>query len=70
MSNSKSGYESLVEAAMVASQKFSPIQQKEVVLKALDTAFPKPILSFVSLISCFHFLLKDFQVRTYFQAII
>lgn len=46
--NSKSGYESLVEAATVASQKFNLIQQREVTIQALDKAFPKPILSLVS----------------------
>ncbi|XP_061338139.1 beta-carotene isomerase D27, chloroplastic-like [Gastrolobium bilobum] len=43
LSNSKSGYESLVEAATVASQKFSPIQQREVVIQALNIAIPNPI---------------------------
>ncbi|KAL4604684.1 hypothetical protein ACB092_10G207800 [Castanea dentata] len=42
--NSMSGYESLVEAARVASQKFNPIQQREVVIDALERAFPRPIL--------------------------
>ncbi|KAK4560239.1 hypothetical protein RGQ29_009137 [Quercus rubra] len=42
--NGMSGYESLVEAARVASQKFNPIQQREVVIKALERAFPRPIL--------------------------
>ncbi|RDX89727.1 Beta-carotene isomerase D27, chloroplastic, partial [Mucuna pruriens] len=46
-SNDKSGYESLVEAATVAKQKFDPIQQQEVIIQALDRAFPKPILSFI-----------------------
>ncbi|KAK7355857.1 hypothetical protein VNO80_15121 [Phaseolus coccineus] len=42
--NSKSGYESLVEAATMASQNFSPIQQHQVVTKSLYRAFPKPML--------------------------
>ncbi|ESW16672.1 hypothetical protein PHAVU_007G175900 [Phaseolus vulgaris] len=45
--NSKSGYESLVEAATMASQNFSPIQQHQVVTKSLDRAFPKPMLLLV-----------------------
>ncbi|EYU46537.1 hypothetical protein ABFS82_04G033300 [Erythranthe guttata] len=40
----KSGYEGLIEAATMASQKFSPIKQREVVMQTLD-AYPKPILS-------------------------
>ncbi|KAK9281248.1 hypothetical protein L1049_004144 [Liquidambar formosana] len=43
--NSKSGYESLVEAARVVSRNFNPIQQRELVIQALDKAFPRPILS-------------------------
>lgn len=46
--NSKSGYESLVEAATVASQNFSPIQQHQLVIEALERAFPKPMLLLVS----------------------
>lgn len=46
--NNKSGYEGLVEAANVAKHKFSPVQQQEVVIQALDKAFPKPILDLVS----------------------
>ncbi|KAK7245420.1 hypothetical protein RIF29_40266 [Crotalaria pallida] len=45
--NSKSGYESLVEAATVASQKLNPIQQREAAIQALDRAIPKPILSMI-----------------------
>ncbi|WJX12079.1 Beta-carotene isomerase d27, chloroplastic [Trifolium repens] len=47
ISNNKSGFDSLVEAATVASQKFNTIQQQEVILDALDRAFPKPILSVI-----------------------
>ncbi|XP_004495151.1 beta-carotene isomerase D27, chloroplastic [Cicer arietinum] len=47
ISNNKSGFDSLVEAATVASQKFSSVQQHEVVLEALDRAFPRPILSMI-----------------------
>lgn len=46
--NRKSGYESLVEAARAASHKFNPIQQREVVIQALERAFPRPILSLAS----------------------
>ncbi|KAK7345873.1 hypothetical protein VNO77_16486 [Canavalia gladiata] len=42
--NCKNGYESLVEAAIVASQNFSPIQQHQLVIQALQRAFPKPML--------------------------
>ncbi|XP_057438613.1 beta-carotene isomerase D27, chloroplastic [Lotus japonicus] len=45
--NHKSGYEGLVEAANVAKHKFSPVQQQEVVIQALDKAFPKPILDLI-----------------------
>ncbi|XP_014495686.1 beta-carotene isomerase D27, chloroplastic [Vigna radiata var. radiata] len=47
LSNNKSGYESLVEAATVAKHKFDPIEQQEVIIQALDRAFPRPILSFI-----------------------
>ncbi|XP_027938442.1 beta-carotene isomerase D27, chloroplastic-like isoform X2 [Vigna unguiculata] len=45
--NSKSGYESLVEAATMASQNFSPSQQRQVVTQALHRAFPKPMFLLV-----------------------
>ncbi|KAG5033030.1 hypothetical protein JHK82_016597 [Glycine max] len=48
LGNNKSGFESLVEAATVAKQKFDPIQQQEVIIQALHKALPKPILSLVS----------------------
>ncbi|TKY52679.1 Beta-carotene isomerase D27 [Spatholobus suberectus] len=48
--NSKSGYESLVEAATTASQRFSPIQQHQVVIQALDRAFPKPMLLLIRIL--------------------
>ncbi|XP_019453126.1 PREDICTED: beta-carotene isomerase D27, chloroplastic-like isoform X2 [Lupinus angustifolius] len=44
LSNSKSGYESLVEASTMASKEFNHIQQQQVVIQALDRAFPRPIL--------------------------
>ncbi|XP_027353345.1 beta-carotene isomerase D27, chloroplastic-like [Abrus precatorius] len=47
LGNNKSGYESLVEAATAAKLKFDPIHQQEVVIQALDRAFPKPILSLI-----------------------
>ncbi|KAI9118891.1 hypothetical protein K1719_009566 [Acacia pycnantha] len=45
--NSKSGYDSLVEAATVVSQKFNPFQQRGIVIQALEKSFPRPILSFI-----------------------
>ncbi|CAL5357452.1 unnamed protein product [Camellia sinensis] len=45
--NDKSGYESLVEAATMASRKFNLIRQRELVIKALDKAFSSPILSMI-----------------------
>ncbi|KAK7393486.1 hypothetical protein VNO78_22043 [Psophocarpus tetragonolobus] len=42
--NSKNGYESLVEAATVASQRFSATEQHQVVIQTLDRAFPKQML--------------------------
>ncbi|KAG4981916.1 hypothetical protein JHK87_026665 [Glycine soja] len=42
--NNKSGYESLVDAATVASQRFSPLKQHQLVIQSLDRAFPKPML--------------------------
>ncbi|XP_020990681.2 beta-carotene isomerase D27, chloroplastic-like [Arachis duranensis] len=46
-SNRKSGYESLVEAAMVAYKEFNSNEQKEVIIQALDRAFPRPILMLI-----------------------
>ncbi|KAI9180643.1 hypothetical protein LWI28_006882 [Acer negundo] len=43
--NSKSGYESLVEAATAVSRNSNTNQQRELVIQALDKAFPTPILS-------------------------
>ncbi|XP_043692035.1 beta-carotene isomerase D27, chloroplastic [Telopea speciosissima] len=45
--NNKSGYDSLVEAATAAAQSFNPKEQQEVVLRALEKAFPLPILSLI-----------------------
>ncbi|KOM35081.1 hypothetical protein LR48_Vigan02g123100 [Vigna angularis] len=45
LKNSKSGYESLVEAATMASQNFSPTQQPQLVTQALHRAFPNPFFS-------------------------
>ncbi|KAL3827999.1 hypothetical protein ACJIZ3_016801 [Penstemon smallii] len=47
----KSGYDGLVEAATMASRRFSPIEQREVVIQTLLTAFPKPILSLIKIIA-------------------
>ncbi|EXB26555.1 hypothetical protein L484_012546 [Morus notabilis] len=43
--NSKSGYESLVEAATAVSRNFDATKQRELVIQALEKAFPRPILS-------------------------
>ncbi|KAI3449701.1 hypothetical protein Pfo_006366 [Paulownia fortunei] len=43
----KSGYDGLVEAATMASRRFTPIQQSQVVIQTLETAFPRPILSLI-----------------------
>lgn len=48
MRNSKSGYESLVEAAKMASQNFNSLQQHQLVLGALEKAVPLPILHLAS----------------------
>ncbi|XP_030490957.2 beta-carotene isomerase D27, chloroplastic [Cannabis sativa] len=45
--NSKSGYDGLVEAATAASMNFGPSKQRELVIQALDKAFPRPILSLI-----------------------
>lgn len=55
--SNKSGYEGLVEATAMTRQKFSPTQQRQLVIQALDAAFPKPILSFASRSGqCYHHL--------------
>ncbi|XP_042971830.1 beta-carotene isomerase D27, chloroplastic-like [Carya illinoinensis] len=61
--NNKSGYESLVEAARVASQNFNPIQQREVVIYALERAFPRAILSLIKTL-----LPQSKLAREYFAA--
>ncbi|XP_028758424.1 beta-carotene isomerase D27, chloroplastic-like [Neltuma alba] len=61
--NSKSGYDSLVEAATVVSQKFNPSQQREIVIQALDRSFPRPILSFIRTV-----LPRSRLAREYFAA--
>ncbi|XAR61152.1 Beta-carotene isomerase [Bertholletia excelsa] len=48
--NKKSGYESLVEAARAASHNFDSTQQRELVVKALERAFPAPILAMVRML--------------------
>ena len=45
--NSKSGFKSLVDAASAASRNFSPEKQREIVIQALQSAFPRPILSLI-----------------------
>ncbi|MED6173745.1 Beta-carotene isomerase d27, chloroplastic, partial [Stylosanthes scabra] len=45
--NNKSGYESLVEAAREAYKEFNSNQQKEVIIQALNRAFPRPILMLI-----------------------
>ncbi|XP_015891384.3 beta-carotene isomerase D27, chloroplastic [Ziziphus jujuba] len=48
--NRKSGYESLVEAASMAARNFGPLKQHEVVIQALEKAFPRPILSLIKML--------------------
>jgi len=67
ISNNKSGFDSLVEAATVASHKFNTTQQQGVILDALDRAFPKPILSVVSSLQ---FCVIMFHVFFKFQLLI
>ncbi|XP_023742177.1 beta-carotene isomerase D27, chloroplastic isoform X1 [Lactuca sativa] len=43
MKNEKSGYESLVIAAGAVFKNFDPIQQRQLVVKALQSAIPRPI---------------------------
>ncbi|XAR58589.1 Beta-carotene isomerase [Bertholletia excelsa] len=45
--NNKSGYESLLEAARAAFRGFNPVQQREMVMQALNKAFPRPILDLI-----------------------
>lgn len=45
--NNKSGYESLVEAATMAKQKFNAIQQQEVTIQALDKLFPQFVFALI-----------------------
>lgn len=47
LKSDKTGYDSLVEAATVVSQRFDKEKQRELVMQTLDNAFPKPILSFI-----------------------
>ncbi|KAJ7972729.1 beta-carotene isomerase D27, chloroplastic-like [Quillaja saponaria] len=47
LKNSKSGYESLVEASAVVSQNFNPTQQQQIVIQVLERAFPRPILTLI-----------------------
>ena len=44
----KSGYESLVEVATMASRNLNQIKQREAMIEALQRAFPRPILSLVN----------------------
>jgi beta-carotene isomerase len=48
--NRKSGYASLVEAATAASRNFDPLKQRELMIQALDRAFPRPILSLIRML--------------------
>ncbi|XP_023534253.1 beta-carotene isomerase D27, chloroplastic-like isoform X1 [Cucurbita pepo subsp. pepo] len=43
----KSGYESLVEVATMASRNLNQIKQREAMIEALQRAFPRPILSLI-----------------------
>ena len=59
----KSGYESLVEVATMASRNYNQIKQREVIIQALGRAFPAPILSLVNFIHSISFtILLTFNV--------
>ncbi|XP_031375205.1 beta-carotene isomerase D27, chloroplastic isoform X2 [Punica granatum] len=45
--NEKRGYESLVEAARAVYKNFNPIQQRELVILALQKAFPSTVLNLI-----------------------
>ncbi|KDP21385.1 hypothetical protein JCGZ_21856 [Jatropha curcas] len=45
--NKKTGYESLVQAAMDASQKFNLLQQRDLVLQALENTIPRIVLDLI-----------------------
>ncbi|XP_073288013.1 beta-carotene isomerase D27, chloroplastic [Primulina huaijiensis] len=47
MRSERRGYDGLIEAATMASRRFTPIQQRSLVIQTLETAFPKPILSLI-----------------------
>ncbi|KAK2657068.1 hypothetical protein Ddye_010120 [Dipteronia dyeriana] len=50
MRNRKSGYDSLVEAARAVSLNFNPVQQHQLVIQALEKAFPKQLLYLIRMI--------------------
>ncbi|MED6182088.1 Beta-carotene isomerase d27, chloroplastic [Stylosanthes scabra] len=64
--NNKSGYESLVEAAMVASHKFDPIQQRHLVIQALHTTLPNFIFSLTRMLPPSKFTRQVFAAFTTF----
>ncbi|MED6106776.1 Beta-carotene isomerase d27, chloroplastic [Stylosanthes scabra] len=64
--NNKSGYESLVEAARVASQKFDPIQQRHLVIQALNTTLPNLLFEFTRMLPPSKFTRQVFAVFTTF----
>ncbi|KAF8006428.1 hypothetical protein BT93_K0659 [Corymbia citriodora subsp. variegata] len=45
--NKKSGYDGLVEAASAGYRSFNPTEQRDLVISALDRAFPRPILNMI-----------------------
>ncbi|KAK4801764.1 hypothetical protein SAY86_022251 [Trapa natans] len=45
--NKKRGYENLVEAATAVYKNYNPILQRELVILALQRAFPRPILALI-----------------------
>ncbi|KAI6674808.1 hypothetical protein NL676_002714 [Syzygium grande] len=45
--NKKSGYEGLVEAASAVYRSFNPTEHRELVISALERAFPRPILNMI-----------------------
>ncbi|XP_031474530.1 beta-carotene isomerase D27, chloroplastic isoform X1 [Nymphaea colorata] len=59
MVNSKEGYESLVESASSVAHRFSPKEQRELVIQALHRAFPKPILSLAKILMPQHRLTRE-----------
>ncbi|KAI3782917.1 hypothetical protein L2E82_12976 [Cichorium intybus] len=60
--NEKSGYESLVVAAGAVFRNFDPIQQRQLVVKALQNATPGPIAYMASSFSLYIVVLMRFSI--------